>query len=112
MCFNIIIVLYSISEDIDFMFNDQTISNPVDPPKFNVSIIDDNIVEHNETFKLSFSIPPNGLNLVTSITELNLTIIDNGKYTHRMISMITDCTYHSMKELLPENREIIMNLFE
>ena len=90
MCFNVmvhIIIVDSISEGRDFIFIDQTVpwdvSNPVNPPEISVTIIDDDIVEHNESFTLLLSISANGLNIDTSIADLQLTIKDNGKYTHQ-----------------------------
>lgn len=49
------------------------------PPTINVTIIDDDIVESEEVFTLSLEIITNQFNINTSISQLQLTIRDNGK---------------------------------
>ena len=66
----------------DFILNSTYAMIPwkLSPPPIGVSIIDDNIVEQDETFVITLSVI-NNIRITTNISELEITIVDNGKTT-------------------------------
>ena len=66
----------------DFILNSTYAMIPwrLSPPVIGVSIIDDNIVEQDETFMITLSVI-NNTRITTNISELEITIVDNGKTT-------------------------------
>ena len=50
------------------------------PPTINVTILDNDIVECDESFTLSIAVTTEGLNISTSIAQQKITIVDNGEF--------------------------------
>ena len=78
----IFVIFYISTAGSDFILNSTNAMIPwtLSPPTIEVSIIDDNIVEQNETFMITLSVI-NNTRITTSISELKITIVDNGKTT-------------------------------
>ena len=68
------------TEELDFIFGQRNISFPAGVTRitFNVTIIEDNILEHNESFSVSVDplTLPNRVTIGTS-NHTTITIIDN-----------------------------------
>ena len=82
MCTAINVIFYISTAGSDFILNSNNAMIPwtLSPPAIGVSIIDDNIVEQDETFMITLSVN-NNARITTNISELEITIVDNGKTT-------------------------------
>ena len=75
-------IFYFSTAGSDFILNSTNAMIPwmLSPPMIEVSIIDDNIVEQNETFMITLTVISD-TSITTSISKLEITIVDNGKTT-------------------------------